>query len=154
MGADNVYPAGADNGVDVQVIEQRIVGVSFDDANSGLLVNAAKFLHDGSDFQPQRTHWGQITANVDGTATGVTVDMSTSPMSKFALFLRRAAETVAPSVDLEVTIEAGSIFTPIITQTNINIATFQVDRPALSMRFVVTDFGTGDDMTISILALP
>ena len=102
-----------------------------------------------------RHSWSQSTTGVTTNAAGTTVTMSTTPMSKFTMVIDRTVGSTNPvEVDLQCSLD-GSIWVQIGTITDLTnepVLTSVDGNPCQSMRYNVVTVGSGNTLTIQLLA--
>jgi len=112
--------------------------------------------HAGStDLNRVRIANSQSTTGITTNAAGTTVDMSKCPMSKYTMIIdRTAGATDVVDIRLEVSLD-GVIFvqaTQVVSLVGEPIRSSAGDIPARYMRYNVVTVGTGNTLTIQLLA--
>jgi len=120
-----------------------------------LATNSYKYEFDGTTYDRVRHSFSQSTASITGNAAGTTVTMSTTPMSKFTMVIDRTVGSTNPvEVDLQCSLD-GSIWVQIGTITDLTnepVLTSVDGNPCQSMRYNVVTVGSGNTLTIQLLA--
>jgi hypothetical protein len=106
----------------------------------------------GTTWDRVRHSFFQNTTGIVAAAAGAAVDMSTTPMSKFAIQVVRTAGAAAFVVDLEGGLIDGNYFRIVAHSAVDGDITWQVDRPVRFMRYNVTTIGAANTLTVRILA--
>jgi len=109
----------------------------------------------GTTWDRARHSFTQSTTGITANGAGTTVDMTTTPMSKFSMVIDlTAGATTVIDVDLECSIN-NTAFVPFITVTDLTAEpTLDTlgDTPCSYMRYNVIDVGSGNTLAIDILA--
>lgn len=106
----------------------------------------------GTTWDRGRHSFFQNTTGIVANGAGTAVDISTTPMSKFAIQVVRTVGAAAFVVDLEGGLIDGNYFRIVAHSAVDGDITWQVDRPVRFMRYNVTTVGVGNTLTVRILA--
>ena len=137
------------NGADI------LLGTEADNSSnpsSSLTVRSDTHEFDGSTWDRIRHSFKQTTTGITGTGAGTTLDMTTTPMSKFAIMVDRTAGASAFVVNLEGSIDGTNWSTLVAHSAVDGDTTFVVDKPVDRIRYNVTTIGAGNTLTIVIFA--
>jgi hypothetical protein len=105
-----------------------------------------------------RTHFKQTTTGITGDGAGTALNMSTTPMSKFSLVVdRTAGSTDTVEIDLELSYDNGIWFKSGATVTTLatdpNVGFSGAVEPSLYVRYRVVTVGSGNTLTVQIIAM-
>jgi len=120
-----------------------------------LFTKSALYNYNGSTWDRIRHSFTQSTTGITTNAAGTSVNITTTPMSKFTMaVIRTAGTTDVLEVDFEGSLdnsnffELGTIVTVIGGKTMVHVA----DKPVAYMRYNVIAVGTGNTLSIQLLA--
>lgn len=135
------------NGFSVDAISSGVAGILTENGNLEF---------NGTTFDRVRHSFTQATTGITTNAAGISVDMTTTPMSKFSMFvIRTTGATDVVSINLEGSYDGTNWFTAgsIITVTGGSNKVHVVDQPYRFIRYNVVTVGAGNTLTIQLLAV-
>ena len=117
--------------------------------------NALSVEFDGTTWDRVRHSFTQETASINSNAAGTTIAMSATPMSKFTMIVDRTAGST-DTVEIDVECAINGIFVQIgtiISLANEPVLTSIDGTPCKELQYNVVDIGSGNTVTIQLLAV-
>jgi hypothetical protein len=121
------------------------------------LALVSEYDHPGSVYDRTRHHFEQSTTGITSAGAGTALDMTTTPMSKFALIVDRTAGSQnTVEIDLEISLDNSIFVKSTATVTSLavdpNVA-FADGEPAVFIRYNVVTVGSGNTLTVQLIAM-
>ncbi len=138
----------AHSGVPTAVTDADRVDAFFDERG----VLAVKLV-DPDNAEDYQREYMQTATGITANGTGATLDMSKGPKSKFTRAWSRTAGASNADIDVQGSLDGTNWFDLINEGAIPEGATFKVDAPVSYIRYNVIDVGSGNTITIILLAV-